>query len=327
MRAGEWWEFKLVPIFSAFYATAVLLHVPVTSLWMAAITILLSMVPGAAYVSVINDLTDREEDLAAGKPNRLIGRSPWTTAALILITVAFGLVFAWLWRKDTLLLSCYLAAWLAFSLYSLPPFRFKTRGILGVLCDASGAHLFPTLVAVVLAFRAAGRPVDAIWIASVGAWAFANGLRGILWHQLTDAANDRSAGVRTFVQRHSPELASRLGTFVVFPIELLALAAMLVQLRSFWPIALLVIYAMLAIRRVRRWQLNAVIVTPKPRYFIAMHEYYGVFFPVALLVASSLQHPRDVLTLVVHLLLFPVRFLQMLDDAWKLRPPLRFWRR
>ncbi len=292
---------------------------------MAAVTLLLSMVPGAAYVSVINDLTDREEDLAAGKPNRQIGR--WRATVLIAVTVAAGLAFSWLWRGDTLLLACYLAAWLAFSLYSLPPFRLKTRGLPGVLCDASGAHLFPTLVAVILAFRAAGRPVSGFWIISVGIWALAYGLRGILWHQLTDAANDRTAGVRTFVQRRGPAIALRAGTFVLFPIELCAFAAMLWQVQTVWPVAFLVLYAVFALRRMRRWHLRPVIVAPKAAYFIVLLEYYALFFPLALLIASAIRFPLDGLALAAHLAIFPVRLVQTLSDAWKLRPPLRFWRK
>jgi len=33
IRADEWWEYKLVPVLSIFYATALVLHVSVSSLW------------------------------------------------------------------------------------------------------------------------------------------------------------------------------------------------------------------------------------------------------------------------------------------------------
>ncbi|MEA2568299.1 MAG: hypothetical protein QOI24_300 [Acidobacteriota bacterium] len=326
MRAGEWWEHKLVPIFAAFYATAIVLDVPISSMWRAALTILLSLIPGAAYVSVINDLTDRDDDLAAGKTNRLIGRTRVTIAMLIGTTVAAGVVFAWLWRNDTLLLSCYLAAWLAFSLYSLPPFRFKIRGLAGVLCDASGAHLFPTLVAVILAFRAAGRDVSIPWIVSVGVWAFAYGLRGILWHQLTDVDNDRSAGVRTFAHRHPPQVAARLGTFGAFPLELIAFGAMLWQLQSAWPLLFLAIYALMSARRMRNWKMEAAIVAPKPHFFIVLHEYYNVLFPISLLIASAIRFPIDGVALLAHLLIFPARATQTAVDFWKLMPRLRYQR-
>lgn len=318
MRAGEWWEYKLAPIFAAFYATAFTLHVPVSALWLAALTVLLALVPGAAYVSVINDLTDREEDLAAGKSNRLAGRSRGYAALLMAITVGAGLAFCFLWRRDILLLSIYLAAWLAFSLYSLPPFRWKTRGILGVFCDASGAHLFPTLVAVILAHRAAGSPVSMSWMISVGAWALANGIRGILWHQLTDLENDRHAGVRTFAQRHSPAFTARLGAFVAFPIEVCALAAMLLQLRSAWPVAALIAYVAFVGLRLRYFGMHAIIVKPAPRFLIVLHEYSDLWLPLSILIASALRHPYDWLVLVVHLAVFPTRARQTLHDAIKL---------
>lgn len=319
MRAGEWWEYKLVPIFAVFYATALAAGTPVSALWRAALTVLIALVPGAAYVSVINDLTDRADDLAAGKPNRLTHAPAWLAALLVAITAGSGVVISWLWRHDTLLLTMYLAAWLVYSLYSLPPFRFKTRGLLGVLCDASGANLFPTLVAVLLAYRGAGRAPSAAWLVAVGAWAFCNGIRGILWHQLTDLENDRRTNVRTFVMRHPPATAIAIGTWIAFPLELVALAGVSWQIRSAWPAAFLVVYALIAWRRVRRFQMHAVVVKPKPRYLIVLHEYYDVYLPLAILIASALRFPRDFAVLALHVLLFPNRLIQTVRDLVTLR--------
>jgi len=74
-RAGQWWDYKLAPIFAAFYASALVLQTPVSSLGWGLAQLFLAMVPGAAYVSLINDLTDEADDRAAGKPNRMAGRS------------------------------------------------------------------------------------------------------------------------------------------------------------------------------------------------------------------------------------------------------------
>jgi len=237
--------------------------------------------------------------------------------------VAAGLVFAILWRRDALLLPLYLAAWLAFSLYSLPPFRWKARGILGVIADASGAHLFPTLVAVVVTFRWAGHTVSVPWMVAVGTWAFMNGLRGILWHQLSDAEHDRRAIVRTFAQRHDARWIARLGTFVIFPIELVALACMLWTMGSAIPVALLALHLCLMLLRLRLWDMHAVIVAPKPRFLIVLHEYYDGFLPVAVLWASAWRHPADAVVLAVHLLLFSNRIRQAVNDAVTLASYLR----
>jgi 4-hydroxybenzoate polyprenyltransferase len=304
IRADEWWEYKLVPILSTFYATALVLHVAVSSLWAGALLLLLAVVAAAAYASVINDVTDRADDVAAGKRNRVAGRSRSMIAALIAVTVGAGLPFAWLWRDDTRLLSCYLGTWLAFSLYSLPPFRFKGRGTAGVLCDAAGEQLFPALVAVFLACRGAQRPGSGVWVASVAGWALAYGLRGIVWHQLTDVDNDRVAGVRTFARRHL-SAAPVIGTFVVFPLELGTLAAMLWQIGSAWPPAFLALYVLDSLRSARRWQRAPVIVVPKPRFFIVLLDFYSDLFPFALLITACVRNRRDLVVLAAHLLLFP----------------------
>jgi len=291
-------------VLSAFYATALVVRVPVISIWPAALSLLLAIIAAAAYASVINDATDRADDRAAGKRNRVAGRPrPIVTAVLAAIS-GTGLAFAWLWRDDGRLLSCYLLTWLAFSLYSLPPFRFKKRGAAGALCDAAGAHLFPALVAVFAARRGAQEAVNDAWVASVAAWALAYGLRGILWHQMSDLEPDRAANVRTFARRH-PGAARTIGTFVAFPLELAALAAMLWRIGSLWPVAFLGLYVLYAAASARRWQTRPVIVAPRPRFFIVLHQYYADLFPAALLIAAALRDRRDVLVLIVHFSLFP----------------------
>ena len=318
-RAGEWWEYKLIPIVAVFYATALHLGVPISSLWPAALALLGALVPGAIYVSVVNDLADRDEDEAAGKPNRMAGRPLWQAVAMVALPVAAGLAFAFHWRGDPPLLIAYLSAWTAFSLYSLPPVRLKTRGLAGVIADASGAHLLPSLVATLLVFREVDAALDGIWIGAVAAWAAGYGVRGILWHQLHDLANDRAAGVRTLAQRHGPERAAALGHYVAFPLELAGLAALLWLMASAAPPAALLLYLVLVQRRVSFWEMHPVLVWPRPRYLILMVDYYDVLLPLAVLIASAFAHPLDAVVIGVHMLLFPNRLRAVVEEAWRLR--------
>lgn len=318
VRAGEWWHYKLVPIFAAFIATLTMLGQAIAPAWQAAVMLLLAITAGAVFVSLLNDLTDIDEDRRAGKTNRMEGRSTAFRAGGLAIPVAAGLAFLFVWRDDPLLASLYLAAWIAFSLYSLSPFRLKARGLWGVLADACGAHLFPTMVAMVLAFRAAGRPVDPIWIAAGAAWAFGYGLRGILWHQLADRESDRAAGVRTFGERHSPRLLVAIGRWFAFPLEAAGLAILIGGSGALLPLAFLGAYLLLVWLRLRHWSMTAVLVEPKPNYLIWLHEYYDVFFPLSLLIASAVRHPSDLLVLAAYLLLFPQRPRQTIEDARKL---------
>src|SRR4030095_1401254 len=259
VRAGEWWDHKLVPILVMFYGTLLLLGRPIAASWPSAVALLLSLLAGAAYVSVVNDLTDLDQDRAAGKPNRMAGRSPTFRAIALLLPLATGLLFLLLWRDDLWLAAAYLSAWIAFSLYSLPPFRLKTRGLAGLLADATGAHLFPTLVAMLLAFRAAQHLLDPVWIAAGSVWALGYGLRGILWNQLSDRDNDVAVNVRTFAQRHSIRTAAAFGAWIAFPLELAGLAVLLWMIASPIPLLMLALYLLLVARRVRRWQNVAIL--------------------------------------------------------------------
>src|SRR5690242_15298492 len=160
VRANEWWEFKLGPVLATMYASAFLLRVSILSLLPLVFIVLLALAACAAYVSVINDFTDRADDMASGKTNRLVGKSRSFIASVIAFCIVSGLAVAFDWRHDRLLLLLYAGSWLAFTLYSLPPIRLKERSGLGVLADACGAHLFPTLLAVAAVYDWTRQPFD-----------------------------------------------------------------------------------------------------------------------------------------------------------------------
>lgn len=302
-RIREWWEHKVAPVCGAFYGTLFLAGVPVSGSWVAALTLLLAIAAQATFVSVINDLSDREVDRLAGKAARNEGRQ--APVVLLIISIAVGACVAFLWRERTMLLAVYACGWIAFSLYSIPPFRFKGRGLSGVLCDAGGAHLFPALTAVLSASEVHASEVRAAWTVTIAVWAFANGIRGILWHQLRDAEADRRTGVRTFVVRRGETVAVRVAAWLAFPVELVALSLMLWLLHSIWPLLALAVYSVLMLLRPIRYGVRAVIVAPSPATFVVMSHFNGGYLPPSILLASALVHPLDGFALALHLLLFP----------------------
>lgn len=318
IRAGEWWEFKLSPLFATIYATAFLLKISIISLWPLLLLVFAALVPGAAYVSVINDLTDIKDDLASGKANRLVNRSRAFVAVMLACCILPGVAVAIYLRREPLLLMLYLAAWAAFTLYSVPPIRLKNRGGLGLLADACGAHLFPTLLVVGLVYRWSGHPLDVIWLTAAAVWSLCLGLRGNLWHQLGDLHNDKLVGLNTFASNHKIILLHKLGNFVIFPCELAAFAVMLWRVGSATGFVFLGLYAMLEWSRRVMWEMKLTAVVPKDRSSILMLEYYEVFYPMALLASSSIRYPRDAFMFAIHLLIFPGRATQCLKDAVKL---------
>ncbi len=153
----------------------------------------------------LNDVADFRQDRLSGPDSR--GPGPRRTHSLavslaalsagtILIMTAAGSVIPRAAAAGSILLGVE---------YSLPPLRFKERGIWGVVVGA-----------------AAQRPVlFLVWAAALGArdrlvfiltiWLFLVGLTGMLGHQVLDRGRDRAGRVRTFVFRKGPRTALRLG--------------------------------------------------------------------------------------------------------------------
>jgi 4-hydroxybenzoate polyprenyltransferase len=302
-RGDCWWEHKLSPILATVYATAALSRIPFPSLWPVVALALPALIVCASYVSVLNDLTDAKDDQASGKSGRWPGGTRVYPALLLAGCMAAGGAFLIVWRKDALLFYAYLLPWLAFTLYSAPPFRLKVRGIWGVLADASGAHLFPTLFAVVLVYHWSRGEATTQWTILIALWAFAAGVRGILWHQLEDAVNDRKIGLHTFVCLHGTKTAERLG-LLAFLLEFAAFLIMLWLTRNALTLLFLILYGLFAFVRRRLLGIGLTVIKPARASRMAMAEYYIVLYPLAYLLTASLQHPSALWLVLFHGILF-----------------------
>jgi 4-hydroxybenzoate polyprenyltransferase len=304
-RAGEWWEHKLAPVAATGYASAWLLHASIAETWLPIATVVAALAVCAAYVCVVNDLTDLEADRAAGKHNRLAGRSPVLAPVAIGACLVAGAGIALLaWRDDPLALAVYAASWIAFSAYSIAPLRLKARGAAGALADAIGAVLAPQLLVAIVVFGALDAPIDGWWLGCVGAWALALGLRGAIWHQLTDVGADARSDLATFA-RGSPDRVRGTTMVLLFAVELAAFAGLLVLAGNRLAFALLPVYVLLERMRMRLWGVRLVVTAPAPDYRIAMHEYYVVLYPLAFLLALATRDFAALALLVAHVALFP----------------------
>ncbi len=306
LRANEWWEYKLISIILVAYMTVLKSGRDLYSLSPWILFLFLSLVAGASYVSLINDITDIDEDLASGKKNRMAGIAPRKRWLLPAVSVILGLVFGYFYADHWPSAILYLLSWIVFSLYSIPPVRLKARGYWGVLADATGSEFFPCLLMVSFLSYKMGIPVDLKWFAAVGCWSFAFGLRGILWHQFHDLANDKKSGVKTLATFLETESAKWI-TWLIMGIEWLALFVMLFLFNSPIAIIALAFYAFYVTALYRILFIVPVIIqTPATdNYTILMTDFYQVFLPLAVLVQAGIMNPLAWIVLLVHLILFP----------------------
>jgi hypothetical protein len=314
-RHSEWWEYKLVPLLAISYSTMQVAHYPLDRIIFKLIFSLIAIIIGAVYVSVINDLTDIEEDLIAGKTNRLSSLKMLNRIIIVVACIAAGVACGFFIYPDRWSLFFYFMAWVVFSLYSIPPIRLKKRGVWGLLCDAMGAHLFPTLFLVATLTQYSDSTVSAFWYAAVGVWSLAYGLRGILWHQFYDRSNDIKSGTSTFASRISPQ-AFRLPELIIFTVEIAAFLVIFVDTLNIWTLISLLLYITLVLIRTLsfHYKISLIIIPFGYPYQILMNDFYLVFFPLALLFTSAISGENEWIILCCHLLLFPRKTMLVIKD-------------
>jgi 4-hydroxybenzoate polyprenyltransferase len=315
IRSVEWWEYKLPPLLAIGYATAIKTDVDFLKSIYHLLFLLLSLIIGATYVSIINDLTDIKDDLASGKSNRIANINPSIRWVFPVICLLAGVFCCYLMYPDWLSICLYIIPWISFSLYSFRPFRLKNRGVWGVIADACGSHIFTSLLMVSSMSYYGNQQVDWLWFNSTGIWALCYGLRGILWHQFYDRANDIKVGLNTFAVKTDSK-SFKTKEIIIFSIEILAITVMLYSLHQLLPILFLLIYLLLAYIRTFKLKYKPIlIIAPEnSSYHMLMADYYQVFFPISLLCTAMVNNYYVLIALLIHLIIFPIKTLNSLKD-------------
>ncbi len=307
-RAAEWWYFKGAPVLGTVYIASAMLDLSPTQIWQLLIFILFSLAITAAYANMLNDFSDQKDDLACGKKNGMIGRSPLFKITIFALCILPGLAIAYTLSPIPTALIMYVSMWGTFSAYSLPPLRLKTKGLWGVLADSAGAHLLPQMYAVSVVMGWSGKNLPLIWLIALAIWSFFAGIRGIFWHQLKDLENDRQTGVNTFATDNSPESLQKYAQFLIFPLEIMAFTVVLILSNNILVWFFMGIYLLSEWRRQKDPSINMIIVAPQNNYDrFAMYKYYEVLYPLAFLLQLAWQNPFNWLLVAIHFILYPKR--------------------
>lgn len=325
IRSQEWWAHKLPPLLAIAYATVLMSPVTLYRVAIWSIFLLSSLVVGAIYVSVINDITDLEEDLASGKSNRVQQIPKQYRWIIPGVCVLLGFVFGYFIYPDILSCFLYLLSWIVFSLYSIKPIRLKNRGILGVLADGCGSHVFTSLLMVASMSYMTNQQIDWVWFTAVGIWALTYGLRGILWHQFADRENDLKVNLHTYASKINPKEFKTKSIFLIVT-ELTALAVMLYKINLVIVIIGLILYFILLFLRhkINKTQIITILKYDDQPFQILMADYYQMFFPLSLLVSASVTNNLNLIILAVHIFLFPyVLWLAVFDYLFFAKTLLR----
>jgi tetratricopeptide (TPR) repeat protein/4-hydroxybenzoate polyprenyltransferase/2-polyprenyl-3-methyl-5-hydroxy-6-metoxy-1,4-benzoquinol methylase len=307
IRSHEWWYYKIAPLLAVAYAEIFLIHLPPLQSIITVLTFLLSISSVAAYGYIVNDIFDIEVDRKAGKSNAMAQFLPWQRFLFCLLFVATGFALPILMKFGTLAIILLAINYLLPTLYSAPPLRLKERGIWGILSDAAGAHLVPTLfvAATFLHLSTAPQPNALTFSVIAAAWAFFAGVRGILLHQLWDRDNDINSGISTFVTQFQPESVRLWINRLVFPYEIILFSALAVVLSRFspWLFGFFTIYVLVTLIKLNITQ-TPLDPSPPVGQNIIPHDLYEVWLPLALAILLVTRNPVYLIFFALTLVLF-----------------------
>ena len=312
VRGQDWWFYKIPPLLAIGYASIVLFPSPPGPAIIALFGVVLAICTIACFGYIINDLFDIAQDRRSGKPNTMAARSTAARIAFAVLPVAAAFLLIRLGVGGPAAPVLLAANFLLPALYSIPPVRLKERGLLGAMADAGAAHLIPTALVVTSVTPASQQNGFLFWmfLASACGWAFFSGLRGIVVHQVADAAADASAGVRTFGSRLGASRARAMTFRLLVPFEVTALIAFLWILLPRAPVIGVVVlaYAALEMLKMRsKWVLPLFErqgVSTEPYLPLLNNEFYEMWLPIGLVLQLTITDPRYLPLLVFQVVAF-----------------------
>ena len=156
----------------------------------------------------INDYSDREIDKKIGKTNVMGELSNRKCLSILTLLTMGGVPFAvMIFSVPSLLLFVFVYFWGA--AYSVRPFRFKEKGVAGLLVSSLAQRTIPLLP--LLSISKGYWPIVCI----CGVSGFLVGLRYILIHQYEDIENDQLTGTNTYVKNHNRSISKMVYTSFV----------------------------------------------------------------------------------------------------------------
>ncbi|RUT72098.1 hypothetical protein D0817_00280 [Flavobacterium cupreum] len=307
IRIGTWW-FKLPPFLVLIYLYFIKENEnDFGQEIFLVLFLILGIITIAVFASLINNYYDQEDDLIAGKENKMINLSQ--NYKYIVLGSAFftGILYSVFLFPNFYALVFYWLSWFCFYLYSCKQFRLKEKAYLGVIFDGLGSQFFPTLF--IFSFLYKGDIGNhLLFIVSGSIWmTFSFGMRSLIIHQYDDYENDIKAGVSTFVNSTSQLSKSLFQGFVLFG-EIISFMVFMWAID--WQIFVfpILIYVLLLV-------VFKIVFTIKFYFFKPLEnersrslffDFYITILPLALLGVLTFKNYQNAILLVFSIILFNV---------------------
>lgn len=308
-RLDDWWRSKAALLMGMVYLFTAWFDIRFERfLWLAMLSIV-TISGFASFGYLINDFFDRKKDAIAGKKNFLEGKSQVAITFFFALALSL-LLLPWFYLPfNGLSIAWIVLEIILFIVYSLPPLRFKERGIPGLIVDALYAHALPVALAAYTFSLASGKSITLFPIMLLVSWQVISGIRNILLHQSNDLEQDKKSGTVNFVAGMYPSPFFTIIRNLMLLELLLSLGffGMMIAVNSFLAICFCVIIFLSAITFILYGDKGMqLLLESKWKFF--PNNIYEKWIPPAILVALSAGDARFIAVLLLHLALFNFDF-------------------
>ncbi|MBS1612382.1 MAG: UbiA family prenyltransferase [Bacteroidetes bacterium] len=307
-RTNTWWNAVVPQVLGWMYMCFLYPEMRhVKEHWFLVLGFFVSLICISVFGYLFNDLCDVESDAKAGKRNVLGELTLPVRLLLVVIPLAVGIVSWVLIERGIGSIFLFAMQILALVLYSMPPFRLKNRGLVGVVVDAFYGHVNPVLITL-LAFGFWYTEDNAIvFFCVIAICTSLKGIRNILLHQLDDRSNDKRAGTQTFVVRNGA-YPTLLFINNLLPFEVFFTLALALFMGYYNPpfFVWTLLFFIITYFKFSGWKLRDL---PKRqlkfKFLYFLNDYYEGWVPVFFLIILCISQPQLSFLLILHLILFP----------------------
>lgn len=317
-RISAWWKPKLALLLGHCYLAFALFQPSGVYALKFASLFLISSIGFGVLGHVINDWADVKTDKLVGKSNLLNGVSMQLQLLLTLASFALA-VLPWIFLAVDAVITSLLAGELVlFMTYALHPFRFKERGLLGLLFDSLYAFVIPSILVFYAMCMQLNLALGTALLLTLAIWTLFAGLYNILVHQINDSTNDEKTGQKTFAVTKGKYRVLSMACRIFLPLHYLSFGIFVLYISSalFWWYFLLPM-AVIIKQTGKLYGLKGVTggVTTKELQFANIH--YHDFLPYWNLLAAVIVSPIFLWFLPIHVLVFELSWIQLIGSRIK----------
>jgi len=276
-----------------------------------------------AYIVLINDLFDRYVDAQVGKTSigRGHGLNPAYIGALLLLIISANAVSVALIRGGVIFNALWILTYVLGTIYSAPPFKLKTRGFLGFLCDSLMEKPLPVLI--VFAFF--GYYGFEIILFPT----FAEMFDSVFKHQARDYYLDVKTKTRTLAVVLGKDLSYKVVNKAIHPLNVLLVLAVFLtvlfqipQVRTITSVvfaALLIAFIAILAKAKKRVFQNENLVWMNPPYVVFFNAGFRTLLICIIGVTLTVENPVYLFPLLLFILSLPPYFRAYAKTALRLR--------